>query len=62
MHFMRFSPALAVIARGAGSDDVCPDMLSTHVAGNNVIHSQVAFAFSTILAGIIVAAEYFTTR
>lgn len=62
VHFMRFSPALAMIAHGTCGDDVRPGVLSAHVARDDVINRQAAFAFAAILAGIIVAAEYFTAR
>jgi len=58
--FLHFAPALAMIAMGAGSHNVRPDVLAAHMSGSHVVHREVALALSTVLAGIIVSAKHLT--
>ena len=60
VHFFHFAPALAMIAMGAGSHNVRPDVLAAHVPWSHVIHREIALALSTVLAGIIVSAKDLT--
>ena len=60
MHFFHFAPALAMIAMGAGSHNVRPDVLAAHVSWSYVVHRKAALTFSTVLAGIIVSAKDLT--
>jgi hypothetical protein len=60
VYFLHPASALAMVAVGAGSHNVCPDMLTAHVSWGHMIHSQVALALSTVLAGIIVPAKDLT--
>ena len=60
VYFFHLASALAVIAVGTGSYDICPDMLTTHMTGRHVIDGQVALALSAVLAGIIVPAKDLT--
>lgn len=62
MDFLHSAPTLAVITVRAGSHYICPDMLAAHVARHHVIHRQIAFPLSTVLAGIIIAAKNFAAR
>ena len=57
VHFLHFAPALAMIAMGAGSHNVRPDVLAAHVSWSHVVHREAALAFPTVLAGIIVSAK-----
>jgi hypothetical protein len=59
MYFFHPATAFAMVAVRAGCNYVGPDVLSAHVPRRDVVYGQVAIAFSTILAGIIVAAKYF---
>ncbi len=59
MNLFHPTTAFAVIAVRAGCHHIGPDVLTAHMPRRNVIDRQAAFAFSTILAGIIVAAKYF---
>jgi hypothetical protein len=58
--FIHSAPTFVMVALWAGCDHVGPDVLSAHMAGNDMIHGQAALAFATILAGIIVTAKNFT--
>jgi len=60
MYFLDPASAFAVITVRTGCHDVCPDVLATHVSRSHVIHGQITFALSTILAGIIVPAKHLT--
>lgn len=62
MSLFNLAASLAVIAGGTGSYQVRPDVLPAHVARNDVIDRQVAFALAAVLAGIIVAPEKFSAR
>ena len=62
VRLFRFAPALAVIACRASRNQVRPNMLPAHVTRDDVVDGQVKVVFAAILAGIIVAAEYFTAR
>jgi hypothetical protein len=59
VHFIHSATALAMITMRAGGDNVGPDMLSAQMTGRYVVHRQIALALSTVLAGIIIAAEHF---
>jgi hypothetical protein len=48
-----------VIAVRARRNDICPDVLPAQVTRHDMVHGQTAFALSTVLAGIIVAAKDF---
>ena len=61
MHFLHSTPTFVVVAPGTGCHNIRPDMLATHMAWNYVIDSEATVAFSTILAGIIVATEHLPT-
>ena len=60
--FLHFAAAFAVITGRAGRHQVCPNMLATHVAWNDMIHSKRPISFPAILTGIIIATEYFAAR
>jgi hypothetical protein len=61
MHFLHPASAFMVIALWASCDNVGPDMLTAHVARDDVIDGQTAITFATILAGIIIPSEHFTS-
>ncbi len=58
--FIYSASTLTMIAMRTSRHNVCPDVLPAHVARHHVIHGQVTFLLSTLLAGIIIAAENFT--
>ena len=60
MRLIHPAAALAMVAVRAGSHDVGPTVLAAQVPRRHVIHSQIAFALSTILASIIIAAKDLT--
>ena len=62
VNLIHFAPALAMVTARAGRHQICPNMLAAHVARNHMIHRQTAVAPAAILAGIIIAAEYFAAR
>jgi hypothetical protein len=62
MSFFGSSAAFAVIAGGAGSHDIRPDMQAALVAWNHVIDSEAGLAASTILTCIIVPTKDLATR
>src|SRR5437762_13021817 len=55
------APALPVVARLAGGDDVLPDVLATAVTRHHVIERQVVTALPAVLAGVVVTDEDFLT-
>lgn len=57
MSFLGTAAALAMIARSARGDDICPGMLTTKVSWDDVIDREACFAATTVLARIIVASE-----
>ena len=57
VNFFHPAPTLPVVAMGAGSDDICPDMLTAHVPWHDMVYGQTAFALPAVLAGIIVSAK-----
>ncbi len=52
-------PPFAVIAGRAGCHHICPNVAAAHVFGKDMVDGQVADVAPTILASIIIAAEYF---
>ena len=62
MRLIHLAPALAVIAGGTGSNQIRPNMPAAHMAWNDMVDRQAAFAPAAVLAGIIVTTEYFTAR
>jgi hypothetical protein len=62
VRLVHFAAAFAMIARRASRDEIRPGMLPTHVTWNDVVNGQRPLAPAAVLAGIIVAAEYFAAR
>ncbi len=62
MRFLHPPSALAMIACGAGGDNICPNVSASHVTGKHVIHGHSALAFAAILAGIIVPSKDLASR
>ena len=60
--FIHFAPALTVIAVGTRRYQIGPNMPAAHMARDDMVDGEIAFALAAILAGIIVAAEYFAAR
>jgi len=59
MHFLRLAPAFAVVAGWTCGHYIGPDMLSTQVLWQNMIHCQIADMTTAILAGVIITTEDF---
>lgn len=64
MHMRLFhsSPALAMVAVRACRYDICPQVLTAHMARHHMIHRQPAVSLPTVLAGIMITPEDFTPR
>jgi hypothetical protein len=60
VRLFHFSSTLAMVAMRACRHDIRPEVLTAHMARDDMIHSQAAIALPAILAGIIITAEYFT--
>jgi hypothetical protein len=56
------APSFAVITGWTSRYDVRPDVLATHMTGNDMIYCKADITLPAILAGIIIATEYFTAR
>ena len=59
VYFFCLPSALVMIAVWARRHHVRPDVLSAHMAWNDMVHRQTAVALAAVLAGIIVATKYF---
>jgi len=57
-----FVTAFVMIAAWTGSDHIRPLVLPAHVAWDDVVHCHSAITLPAVLAGIIVATKYLTTR
>lgn len=57
---MQRPSALAMIAGRAGCHEIRPGVFATQMLGLDVIHRQVDGILSTVLAGILIAAEDLT--
>lgn len=55
--FFEGSAAFYMVALGAGGHHVFPGLLSTEVAGDDMIQGEVGFLSPTVLAGKVVTAE-----
>jgi len=60
VNFLYLASTFAMIAGRAGSYNVRPDVFAAKVAWDHMINRHASIAFSTVLTGIIVAAEYLT--
>lgn len=58
--FLQRAPAFHVIALRTRGDHVFPRLCAAQPAREDVIHGEIAFVFSAILAGEIIPAEQFT--
>jgi hypothetical protein len=58
VNFLHFASTFAMIAGWAGRYNIRPDMFAAEVARDHMVNSHASIAFSAILTGIIVAAEY----
>jgi hypothetical protein len=58
VNFLHSASSFAMVAGRAGSDDIRPDMLTPQMTRDHMVNGHAPIPFSTILAGIIIAAKH----
>jgi len=56
--FLRGSSCLAAVAEHTGAYHIFPGMLTSPVAGNDVVQSQLSGLLAAVLAGVFITVEY----